>query len=238
MAGLLKRLGRGLAAGMSSYGQSMLDQQRQDRLEQLKRDGMDLQKAEGEADRAARKAEGDANRQNALDIAKIRASRPTGSRSTAAGTFKNVKWLTEPDGDGNEIETGNFIGQDPDTKKWYQWDKATNTFTELGGGIEEPKEDPQAKIKFEDAAKSFGKTFANNQASTLLPDMWDFSDYPEGYQSEEKVGKLINEALLTFYREFGADAAQKTLEEWSNLASPEDMRLELESYLRWKKTRK
>ena len=232
MAGLLKRLGRGLAAGMVSYGTSMLDQQRQDRLEKLKRDGIQAQKDEGQANRDARAEQADLDRKSREKIAGMRMG-AGGSRGPTA-QFENINWDEITDKEGNKVRTGSWQGIRKDGVQ-IRYDAETDTYTELGKGAKQKGPDPATEAQFKDSAKFFGQEWANDQSGWLSFDSSDFEKLPEQYRSEEKVGKLINEALLDIQRKHGTDKAQQVLDIWQNISDANAMFDELNAWLRSKK---
>ena len=235
MTGLLKRLGRGLGAGLTSYGQSMLDQQRQDRLEKLQRDKMDFQSTEGEKDRALKASEGDKNRQNQLDLEAMRAKRmgTGGSRGSSTATkYNNVSWDEELNEDGKAVRTGSFTGQDADGR-WIRYDAESDKFSELGKKEKpEAKPDPAAAETFSAKVRKFGDDWANNQAGFFSTDSSDFSKLPEQYRSEDKVGSLINEAMMDVYDKYGPEAAERIFQSWSRITDPNRLFDKLNAWLR------
>jgi len=135
MSGLMTRLARGLSAGMTSYGTSMLEDKRTKRLESIRKgerkEDKDFQRSESKLDRAARLK---AAQQNASDSNRIR-----------------DKMFT-PDEDG--ILTANFTFSQNGLQ--YKYNAELDKYFELNQGrTDEPDAPDEKEVEDEGVLKRF-----------------------------------------------------------------------------------
>ncbi|MCP4089913.1 MAG: hypothetical protein GY746_08975 [Gammaproteobacteria bacterium] len=193
MGGLLKKLAKGLGAGMTSYGQSMLENKRQARLESIRKsertEDKEFKTSEREAKQTFDAGESELDRKARIEAAKHRGT----TRGASNESVKNIK--TVNDDFGTPISESWSVGnemfkKDLTTGEVTKTTKDGKTTVVQAADAESGFETASERDAREKTVTGHGETWANAQAGWFSSDARDFKLLPKKYRTEDKAVQL------------------------------------------------